>query len=93
MKRKKSFSTFEEAPKRGPYDEYPMLPPGVDPQLCLSRNDAPQPFYLICEFDTVLLQMSGAGRLLLREAPVLYHRMEPGDFVYVPAGVPHRYAA
>jgi hypothetical protein len=91
MKRKKSFSTFEEAPKRGPYDEYPMLPPGVDPQLCLSRNDVAQPFYLICELDTVLLQMSGTGRLLLRESSVLYHRMEPGDFVYVPAGVPHRY--
>ncbi len=91
MKRKKSFATFDEAPRRGPYDEYPMLPPGVDPQLCLSRNDVPQPFHLVCELDTVLLQMSGTGRLHLRESPVLYHRMEPGDFVYIPAGMPHRY--
>jgi AraC-like ligand binding domain len=91
MKRRKSFSTFEEAPKRGPYDEFPMLPPGVDPQLCLSRNDVAQPFYLVCEYDTVLLQMSGTGRLHLRESPVLWHRMAPGDFAYVPAGMPHRY--
>ncbi len=91
MKRRKSFSSFEEAPRRGPYDEYPMLPPGIDPQLCLSRNDVPQPFYLVCEHDTILLQMSGTGRLYLRESPVLYHKVAPGDFVYVPAGMPSRY--
>ena len=91
MKRKKSFAIFDEAPKRGPYDEFPMLPPGVDPQLCLSRNDVAQPFYLICEYDTALLQMSGSGRLHLRESPVLYHRLEPGDFAYIPAGMPSRY--
>ena len=56
------FHTFKESEKAGPYDEHPMLPPGVDPQLHLSRNDRPQPFYLICGKDCVLVQMSGRGQ-------------------------------
>ena len=44
---------FDEAAKRGPYDEFPMFPPGIDPQIHVSRNNRPQPFHLICEHDTV----------------------------------------
>ncbi|HUT48960.1 MAG TPA: AraC family ligand binding domain-containing protein [Alphaproteobacteria bacterium] len=87
---KQMFHTFKEAANAGPFDEYPMLPPGVDPQLHLSRNDRPQPFHLICGKDCVLVQMSGRAKVHFAEGPVRYHSVQPGDFVYVPAGMPHR---
>jgi len=90
MGRKQRFAAFDEAINRGPYDEYPMLPAGIDPQICLSRNDRPQPFFLICEHDTVLVNMSGKGKVEFPDGPVRYHPIEPGDFVYVPSGTPHR---
>ena len=90
MARKQRFAAFDEAAKRGPYDEYPMLPAGIDPQIHLSRNDRPQPFFLICEHDTVLINMSGQGRVEFPDGPVRYHPVVPGDFVYVPSGTPHR---
>ena len=84
------FMTFKAAAEAGPYDEAPMLPPTVDPQLHLSRNDRPQPFHLVCGKDCVLVQMSGRGRVRFAEGGVRYFKLEPGDFVYVPAGMPHR---
>ena len=84
------FLTFKEAAAAGPYDETPMLPPAVDPQLHLSRNDRVQPFHLVCGKDCVLVQMSGRGKVRFAEGGVRYFRLEPGDFVYVPAGMPHR---
>ena len=90
MSRKRMLHTFKEAAGRGPYDEYPVLPPEVDPQLHLSRNDRPQPFFLICEKDCVLIQMSGKGKVEFRDSSVLWTSMVPGDFVYVPARTPHR---
>jgi 3-hydroxyanthranilate 3,4-dioxygenase len=91
MARKTSVDTFEVAGSRGAYDEYPIFPPGKDPQLCLSRNDCEQPFFLICQHDTILAQLSGRGRIEFRDASVGFFEMVPGDFVYVPGGVPHRY--
>jgi 3-hydroxyanthranilate 3,4-dioxygenase len=82
--------TFKDAEALGPYDEYPALVASVDPQLHLSRNDRPQPFYLICAKDTLLVQMSGTATLSLKHADVVNFRLIPGDFVYVPGGVPHR---
>jgi hypothetical protein len=90
MRQKRQYLTAREAPEAGPYDEFPTFPPGIDPQLCLSRNDRPQPFYLICEHDTVIVHMSGSGRVMFKGGPVNYHVLEPGDFVYVPARTPHR---
>jgi hypothetical protein len=90
MARKRMLQTFKEAAQRGPYDDYPVLPPEVDPQLYLSRNDRPQPFFLVCEKDTVLVQMSGSGKVEFRESPVRWWAAVPGDFVYVPARTPHR---
>ena len=90
MTQRRAFKTFAAAKQAGPYDEYPMFPPGADPQICLSRNDRPQPFFLICEQDSVLVQMSGEGRVCFRDGPIRYHTLEPGDFVYLPAGTPHR---
>jgi hypothetical protein len=90
MHRKRMIDTFKDAETLGPYDEYPVLVPNVDPQLHLSRNDRPQPFFLICGKDTLLVQMSGTGTLSMKHPDVVNFRLIPGDFVYVPAGTPHR---
>jgi hypothetical protein len=91
MDRKRMLNGFKAAAEVGPYDEFPVLVPGIDPQVYLSRNDRPQPFYLICEKDSLLAQMAGTGRLLMKYSSVLWEPMQPGDFVYIPAGTPHRY--
>ena len=90
MPRKNRFSALQEATTRGSYDEYPMLEIGIDPQLHLSRNSIPQPFFLICEQDSMIAQLSGAARIEFRNSSVNYFDAEIGDFVYVPGGTPHR---
>lgn len=90
MAQKARFDAFDEGEKHGPYDEYPILPPESDLQVCISRNDRPQPFHLMCEHDTVLVTMSGRGRVEFPEGPARYHTFEPGDFIYVPGGTAHR---
>lgn len=90
LPRKKTFLVFREAPKLGPYDERPMLPDSVQTQIYLSRNDRPQPFYLICEKDTLVAVFSGTGKIELRLTSVRWFPLEPGDHVYVPAGAATR---
>jgi 3-hydroxyanthranilate 3,4-dioxygenase len=90
MPRKKTFQIFREAKKSGPCDERPMLPDEIDVQLHLSRNDRPQPFFLVCGKDTLIAQMSGRGRVEFKGTDVRAFPLEPGDYVYVPAGAPHR---
>ncbi|NIB38373.1 hypothetical protein HBA55_02180 [Pseudomaricurvus alkylphenolicus] len=91
MARKRRFNTFKEGAKCSEYDEYPILTAGIDPQMHLSRSNHQQPFYLICQKDTVLAQMTGYGTLELKDSAMLYHDVKPGDHVYLPAGTPHRY--
>lgn len=81
---------FEVAQTAGPYGELPAPPSDFDPQVHVSRNERLQPFFLICEHDTVVATLGGQGTIEFRNAPVLEHRIGPGDFVYVPAGMPHR---
>lgn len=90
MARKRTLLTFNEARNRGFYDEYPVLSAGIDPQLHLSRNDRQQPFWLICSADTVIVQMSGHASVVFKGLAVNGYDLEPGDFIYVPAGAPHR---
>src|SRR5246127_3881675 len=90
MRRKNRFETYKEAASRGNYDEFPMLELGIDPQLHLSRNSVAQPFFLVCEQDTIVTQMSGSARIEFRNSPANYFTMAIGDFVYVPGGTPHR---
>lgn len=90
MRRKNRFETYKEAPSRGNYDEFPMFELGIDPQLHLSRNSVVQPFFLVCEQDCVIAQMSGKARIEFRNSPANYFDLALGDFVYVPAGTPHR---
>ena len=82
--------TFSDAAGCGNYDERPILPEYVDLQLTLSRNDRPQPFHLICEHDSVLAVMAGEGTVEFKDTSVLHHRYSAGDYIYVPAGTPHR---
>lgn len=72
------------------YDELPLLPEDVDPQLHASYNDCIQPFYLVCEKDSVIATLAGNGVLRFHGVSVNSYPLEPGDFVYVPARVPHR---
>jgi hypothetical protein len=68
LERKKTMNVFREARQAwGSYDDYPVGPPGTDPMPHLSRNRVPQPFFLVCEDDQVLVQMAGEGALELRE--------------------------
>ena len=90
LRRKKTFIVFREAEKAGPYDERPMLPDKVQTQVCLSRNDHPQPFFLICAKDTLLAVFSGTGRVEFKHTGVLHFPLVPGDHVYIPAGAPTR---
>jgi 3-hydroxyanthranilate 3,4-dioxygenase len=90
LDRKKMVRTFDAARECCSYDELPVIAADRDPQVHLSRNDRPQPFHLICSRDTLLSQVSGHAILDLEYSPVRYHRLEPGDVVYVPAGTPSR---
>jgi len=90
MERKRALNVFAAAREAGPYDERPVLPEKFDLQLHVSKNDRPQPFFLICDHDTLLVQMSGQAVVEFKEASVLSHKAEPGTFLYVPAGIPHR---
>jgi hypothetical protein len=90
MKRKRQVDVLAAAREAGPYDEVPLLPAEVDPQVYLSRNDRTQPFYLVCEHDSVIAQLAGRARVEFKDTSVLSFQAEPGDHVYVPAGTPHR---
>lgn len=91
MAQKKSFHLYKEAKRLGSYDEYPMVPGETDMQLHLSRNSEPQPFYLICDGDTVHTQMSGKGSIQFNSDTVKRYPLERGDVIYIPAGTPHRF--
>ncbi|MCW8863706.1 MAG: hypothetical protein OQK09_07505 [Colwellia sp.] len=90
MARKRQVQIFKDIKKRGSFDEYPVLSADVDPQLHLSKNTGVQPFYLICEKDTMLSQINGEGIVEFKGGPVLNETMTLGDYIYVPAGTPHR---
>jgi hypothetical protein len=81
---------FSLAADLGPYDFWPVLPAGQDPQLHVSLNDRPQPFHLAHEHDAVLVQFSGRASVQFPEGPVRWHQLVPGDHVYLPAGLPYR---
>jgi hypothetical protein len=91
MDRRRMLNAFKTAPDLGAYDEFPVLVRGINPQVYLSRNDRPQPFYLICERDSVIVMQSGMARVHYKDSSVLWHDLGPGDLAYVPAGTPHRF--
>jgi 3-hydroxyanthranilate 3,4-dioxygenase len=91
LEKKKTLNVFKDAKSAwGSYDDYPVGPKGTDPMPHLSRNRVPQPFFLVCEEDQVLIQMAGEGTIEFREIEPARMRLAPGDTVYIPAGVPSR---
>lgn len=91
LERKKTLNVFKEAKNAwGSYDDYPVGPKGTDPMPHLSRNRVPQPFFLVCEEDQVLIQMAGEGELEMRETVPERMTLIAGDSVYIPAGTPSR---
>lgn len=90
MKRKRMVPVFEAAAEAGNFDDVPVMPAHVDPQVHLSRNRVDQPFFLICSKDTVIAQLTGESVLELKDSSVNSFAVRPGDNVYVPAGTPHR---
>lgn len=68
LERKKTLNVFKEAQHAwGSYDDYPVGPRGTDPMPYLSRNRVPQPFFLVCAEDQVLIQMAGEGEIELMD--------------------------
>ena len=90
FERARMANLFGVAQQAGPYGELPTPPLDFDPQVHVSRNDVLQPFFLICEKDSVVATLGGTGDIEFRDAPVREHQVGPGDFVYVPARTPHR---
>lgn len=90
MDRRRMMHTFKAAQEVGNYEDVPVLPENVDPQVHLSSNRVAQPFHLICGKDTVIAQMSGSAVVHLKESTVNSFAMRAGDHVYIPAGTPHR---
>ncbi|WP_286274920.1 cupin domain-containing protein [Mycobacterium antarcticum] len=74
----------------GEWDERPVSPPFADPQVHLSRSVERQPFFLICEKDTVLMQTTGSGKAELRYSGVRETKLTVGDLLYVPGGTASR---
>jgi mannose-6-phosphate isomerase-like protein (cupin superfamily) len=84
---------FSAGHKAGAWGDLPATPVGFDPQILVSRNEGVQPFFLTYERDSLVVTMSGEGFVEFRDSNVLHFRVAPGDFVYVPAGTPHRIRA
>jgi hypothetical protein len=90
INRKPFVNTFAESSAWGEHDEVPVLPEESDPQVYASRSAKPQPFYLTCEKDTLLVFMSGTAEVKLKHPDVTRFKVVAGDFVYVPARTPHQ---
>jgi hypothetical protein len=93
LDRERIVALFEAGADAGPYDELPLIPSRIDPQVSLSRNDRPQPFFLACSADSVIAVVAGTGTVEFRWSSVNTFGLEPGDHVYVPARTPHRISA
>ena len=88
MKRKQMISLFKAAKNFCDYDEYPVLSEHIDPQVHVSRNRIVQPFYLICEQDTMLVQLTGKSRIFFKDSNVVSFKLGPADCIYIPGGTP-----
>ena len=90
IKRARYQNVFDLAQEVGPWDERPVAPPFADPQVCMSRSRELQPFFLICEKDTIVIQVTGLADVDLRYTGMRQTKLEAGDMLYVPAGTPCR---
>lgn len=88
--RARTHDVFGLAADAGSYEEWPLMPAEVDPQVALSHNAAPQPFYLTVDHDTLLAALSGAAAVEFHDCAVRELSLSPGDYLYIPAGLAHR---
>jgi 3-hydroxyanthranilate 3,4-dioxygenase len=89
--RRKTLNVFREAALTwGSYDDFPLVPAGVDPSPHLSRNQVAQPFYLVTAQDEVLVTMSGDGEIRFKDPARTVLVVSPGDVAYLPARIPAR---
>lgn len=79
-------NVFELAAEVGPWDERLVAPPFADPQVAMSRGSGPQPFFLICAKDTIVMQAIGTAEVELHYSGLRRTWLEMGDILYVPAG-------
>ncbi|MCF6476405.1 hypothetical protein FAF44_49915 [Nonomuraea sp. MG754425] len=90
IKRGRFQNVFDLADEIGPWDERLVAPPYADPQVYMSRSAGPQPFFLICAKDTLVMQCSGTADVQLRHVGTRSTRLQIGDILYIPAGTPSR---
>jgi hypothetical protein len=90
MQRSREFNVLAVGLEARSCDEWPLVPDGVEPQVDISRNTVPEPFFHVFDHDTVIVGMAGSGRVDLHDTNVLWEPIQPGDFVYIPAGAPSR---
>jgi 3-hydroxyanthranilate 3,4-dioxygenase len=90
MERTRETNVFAAGAEARACDEWPLVPAGVEPQVDISRSSVPEPFFNVFDHDTVIVAMVGYGQVDFHGANVLWEPLQPGDFVYVPAGIPAR---
>lgn len=89
--RRKTLNVLKEANLAwGSFDDFPVVPEGVEPSPHLSRSSYPQPFYLVTSKDEVLVTMSGEAEVRFADAQRTVISVGPGDVVYLPARMPSR---
>lgn len=90
IKRSNVHELRQAAEAAGSYDEWPLLPPDVDPQARLSCNTVDQPFFAGFDHDTCLAQLTGEATVEFIDSRYLATALSPGDWLYLPAGIHHR---
>ena len=64
MERKRMLQLFKELQTAwGSFDDFPALPPGIDPMPHISRNTISQPFFLVSDQDHTLINLTGEGEI------------------------------
>ncbi len=91
MERKRMLQLFKELQTAwGSFDDFPALPPGIDPMPHISRNTISQPFFLVSDQDHTLINLTGEGEIWFAGEHAERLQLVAGDSVYLPAGIPSR---
>jgi hypothetical protein len=89
--RRKTLNVLKESNLTwGSFDDFPIIPEGIEPSPHLSRSRVPQPFYLVTAKDELLVTMTGEGEVRFHDPERTVLCIGPGDVVYLPARLPSR---
>jgi hypothetical protein len=87
MERRKATTIFAAAAECfGSHDDWPIMPKGIDPMSCVSRNRVAQPFFLTSEHDQVIVLFAGRTKVELPGSQTPTMELRPGESLYIPAG-------